>query len=61
MLFRSEDTKGRHIGPVAEDFYAMFGLGPDDKHVAATDMASIALIAAKELQKKAEGVNVETE
>jgi len=54
-----EEASGRHVGPMAEDFYSLFGLGPDDKHVAATDMASIALIAAKELQQKATQANIE--
>lgn len=45
-----EAAPGRHIGPMAEDFYKLFKLGADDKHVSATDMASVAIIAAKELQ-----------
>jgi len=57
--YKDEGVKGRHIGPIAEDFYKLFELGPDDKHVAATDMASIALIAAKELQQKATQANTE--
>ena len=43
---------------MTEDFYVMFNLDPDNKHVAATDMASI---AAKELQKKTEVMNTETQ
>ena len=31
--FRSEDASVRHMGPVAEDFGALFALGPDNKHV----------------------------
>ena len=58
--YKDTESKGRHIGPMAEDFYSLFQLGPDDKHVAATDMASIALIAAKELQKKSDAVNIKT-
>jgi len=39
----------RHLGPVAQDFYAAFGLGRDDEHVAPTDMAGVALAAIKAL------------
>lgn len=48
--YKDKAAQGRHIGPMAEDFYKLFKLGADDKHVSATDMASIAIIAAKELQ-----------
>ncbi len=38
-----------HIGPVAEDFYALFGLGTDDKGISTVDPSGIALAAIKEL------------
>lgn len=44
----------RHVGPMAEDFYAAFGLGPDSKHVSPGDMAGVSLAAAKALHKKVE-------
>jgi len=50
--YKTDSAKSKHIGPMAEDFYKLFGLGVDDKHVSATDMASIAIVAAKELQKE---------
>ncbi len=40
----------RHIGPMAEDFYAIFGLGNSDKHIAPGDMAGVAIAASKALQ-----------
>ncbi len=40
-----------HIGPVAEDFYALFGLGADNKGISTVDPAGIALAAIKEQQK----------
>jgi len=42
----------RHVGPVAEDFHAAFGLGRDDHVVAPTDMAGIALASVKALQEQ---------
>ena len=46
------DPAQRHIGPVAEDWYATFGLGPDDKHVSPTDIGGVALAAIKGLYQE---------
>lgn len=40
----------RHLGPVAEDFHAAFGLGASDHFVAPTDVAGVALASVKALQ-----------
>ncbi|MCB1608800.1 MAG: tail fiber domain-containing protein [Xanthomonadales bacterium] len=42
----------RHIGPVAEDFYAAFGLGTDDKSLAPGDVAGVALAASQALSEQ---------
>jgi len=39
----------RHFGPVAEDFYAHFGLGTDEQHISPADMAGVALAATQAL------------
>jgi hypothetical protein len=39
----------RHFGPVAEDFFARWGLGLDEKHISPNDMAGVALAASQEL------------
>ncbi|MCB1096451.1 MAG: tail fiber domain-containing protein [Verrucomicrobiae bacterium] len=45
-----KDTEGsRHMGPMAQDFRAQFGLGTDDKTIALTDMSGVALAAVKAL------------
>ncbi|HWD19770.1 MAG TPA: tail fiber domain-containing protein [Verrucomicrobiae bacterium] len=41
----------RHIGPVAQDFYASFGSGDDDKHISLTDEMGVALAAIKGLHE----------
>lgn len=46
--YRNE-PEDRHVGPMAEDFYAIFGLGPDNRHINSTDLAGLALAAAKAL------------
>ena len=43
----------RHIGPMAQDFYAAFGLnGSDDKHIATVDESGVALAAIQGLNRK---------
>ena len=33
-----QDPATAHIGPMAQDFRAAFGVGEDDKHIAVVDM-----------------------
>ncbi|MDA3895396.1 MAG: hypothetical protein PF482_04515 [Desulfobacteraceae bacterium] len=42
----------RHLSPMAEDFYASFTLGEDNKHLSPKDMAGVALVAIKGLNEK---------
>jgi hypothetical protein len=37
----------RHIGPMAQDFYAAFGVGEDDRHITSIDEDGVALAAIK--------------
>jgi hypothetical protein len=46
---RAEDPAIRHIGPTAQDFYAAFGLGEDDRHISALDANGVALTAIQRL------------
>lgn len=41
-----------HLGPVAQDFHAAFGLGVDDKSIATVDADGIALAAIQGLNRK---------
>jgi len=43
-----------HVGPVAQDFHAAFGLGPDDKHIATVDADGVALAAIQGLNLRLE-------
>jgi len=48
----NDDKAGlRHIGPMAQDFFAAFGLGSDDKHINLIDEGGVALAAIQELYK----------
>jgi hypothetical protein len=39
----------RHLGPMAQDFYAAFGVGEDDRHITSIDEDGVALAAIKAL------------
>jgi hypothetical protein len=43
-----------HLGPMAQDFRAAFGLGEDDKHIATVDADGVALAAIQGLNEKLE-------
>jgi hypothetical protein len=49
--------EGWHMGPMAEDFYAAFGLGGDDKHIGTVDSGGVALAAVQGLNAKLETDN----
>ncbi|MCL4789493.1 MAG: tail fiber domain-containing protein [Verrucomicrobia bacterium] len=49
-----DDTRVRHLGPMAQDFHAAFGLGADDKHIATVDADGVALAAIQGLNEKVE-------
>lgn len=52
----ADDPNIKHIGPMAQDFYAAFGLG-DDTTIAAMDKAGVALIGIQELSSKLASLN----
>ncbi len=47
--YRSDPDGARHLGPVAEEFHALFGLGRDERHISPADTAGLALAVAQEL------------
>jgi hypothetical protein len=51
--YRRESEGVKHIGPVAQDFYATFGVGSDDKTIASMDAAGISLASVQELYRRA--------
>ncbi len=46
------DTGVTHLGPMAQDFRAAFGLGADDRHIATVDADGVALAAIQGLNQK---------
>jgi trimeric autotransporter adhesin len=47
-----EDAATRHIGPMGQDFYSIFNIGTDEKHIAPIDEGGVALAAIQGLNQK---------
>ena len=52
-----DDSRSKHIGPMAQDWAKTFGLGRDKKSISLSDMSSVALASIQALNKK----NIELE
>ena len=50
--YKTDDASVRHMGPMAQDFYAAFGLGTDDEHIAPLDVNGVAMAAIQALHQK---------
>lgn len=48
------DLDKRHVGPMAEDFHEVFGLGPNGRSISPTDVAGVALSAVQGLKERDE-------
>jgi len=57
--YKTEAPGIEHIGPMAQDFYRLFGLGGDDKHISELDPAGVALAGVQELIKQVEELKKE--
>ena len=50
----TNDITTPHLGPMAQDFYAAFNVGADDKHITTVDEGGVALAAIQGLNQKLE-------
>lgn len=57
--FIENDNKTKHMGPMAQDFYAAFGLGADDKHISTVDADGVAFAAIQELNNRNQALSSE--
>ena len=55
----ADESDASHLGPMAQDFHAAFGLGNSEKHIATLDTGGVALAAIKGLNEKLESENEE--
>ncbi len=49
--YQTQDVSIRHIGPMAQDFYAAFNVGEDDRHISTVDADGVALAAIQGLNE----------
>jgi hypothetical protein len=54
-----DDASVRHIGPMAQDFAAAFGLGDDDTRINAVDANGVAMAAIQALYRRLAEVEAE--
>lgn len=57
--YKNDASESDHVGPMAEDFYAAFGLGADAQHLAPADLAGVAFASVKALATELEETNDE--
>lgn len=57
--YTSDDASVRHIGPMAQDFAAAFGVGVDDRHIHPIDGQGVALAAIQGLVAELERLREE--
>lgn len=50
--YKAQSSDIEHIGPMAQDFYAVFGIGEDDKTISSIDPSGIALAAIQEVYRQ---------
>jgi hypothetical protein len=50
--YKAQDSAIRHMGPMAQDFFAAFGLGEDEKRINTVDADGVALAAIQGLNQK---------
>jgi hypothetical protein len=47
--YKTQDASIRHLGPMAQDFYAAYGLGLDERHIDTVDLDGVALASIQGL------------
>jgi hypothetical protein len=52
----TREPHARHIGPMAQDFHARFGLGEDDRHIHPVDGVGVSLLAIQALNERVEAL-----
>ena len=57
--YTADDPSVRHIGPMAQDFAAAFGVGADDRHINPMDGQGVALAAIQGLMVQVEELRAE--
>lgn len=59
--YTNDGEEIKHVWPIAEEFYELFGLGADDKHIATLDTSWLAIAAIQALNEKSKEKDIEIE
>jgi hypothetical protein len=57
--YKADDASVRHIGPMAQDFAAAFGVGEDDRKIMNVDAQGVCLAAIQALATRIEALETE--
>ncbi|WP_163993858.1 tail fiber domain-containing protein [Pyxidicoccus caerfyrddinensis] len=58
--YKDESQGVRHVGPVAQDFRAAFGLGTDDKSIGLLDIDGVNMAAIQALERRTQELRAKT-
>nr|WP_228530783.1 MULTISPECIES: tail fiber domain-containing protein [Myxococcaceae] len=59
-VYKAEEQQPRHVGPMAQDFHAAFGLGLNDRTINSLDIDGINMVAIQALEKRTEELQAST-
>ncbi|HUU95494.1 MAG TPA: peptidase S74, partial [Phycisphaerae bacterium] len=59
--YKAQDASIRHMGPMAQDFHAAFGLGEDPLRISTIDADGVALAAVKALEARTRALQDENQ
>ncbi|MGG7664495.1 tail fiber domain-containing protein [Dyadobacter sp. BHUBP1] len=59
--YKADAANTKHIGPMAQDFYAAFGLGNDNRSIGTVDADGVALAGIKALEERTRNLAAELE
>ena len=57
--YKSQDDAIQHMGPMAQDFHAAYGLGESDRHISTVNADGVALAAIQGLYRKVKKLTAE--
>ena len=59
--YRTQDASIRHIGPMAQDFHAAFGLGEDELRINTIDIDGVNMLAVQALENRTRMLQAEND
>jgi hypothetical protein len=59
--YKGESAQVRHLGPMAQDFAATFGLGDDDRRINVVDANGVVMVSIQALYRRLEALQAEVQ